>query len=158
PRAGADPARPRGAHRRRARARLGRWRDDSIAARELGRAQLRSVAGDRGARAGSLRGRPDRDQPRRDPDRREPLTSSGRSNPWSSAMLPVIAALYRDARSAACVRGDRVSGCLVEPIWVWSTFGAGSSIPRACRTTRGVRVGPLTPAQQSLIEESLNVL
>ena len=46
----------------------------------------------------------------------------------------------------------------MEPLGVWITFGSGPSIPRACRATRGVRVGPLTPAQQSLIEESRNVL
>jgi hypothetical protein len=74
------------------------------------------------------------------------------------AMMPVVAALYRDDRTGACVRGDRVAGCLVEPLWIWTTFRSEPSIPSACRTSGGVRVGPLTPAQQSLIEESRNIL
>ncbi len=74
------------------------------------------------------------------------------------AMMPVVAALYHDERTATCIRGDRVTACLVEPIWIWTTFGSGPAIPPACRTSGGVRVGPLTLAQQSLIEESRNIL
>jgi hypothetical protein len=77
------------------------------------------------------------------------------------AVMPVVAALYRDDRTGACVRGDRVdrvTGCLVEPLWIWTTFRSEPPIPSACRTSGGVRVGPLTPAQQSLIEESRNIL
>ncbi len=74
------------------------------------------------------------------------------------AMMPIVAALYRDERTAACVRGDRAMGCLVEPLWIWTTLGSEPPIPTACRSSGGIRVGPLTRAQQRLIEESRNIL
>jgi hypothetical protein len=74
------------------------------------------------------------------------------------AMMPMVAALYRDERTGACVRGDRINGCLVEPLWIWTTFGAEPPIPSACQTSGRVRVGPLTRAQLRLIEESRTIL
>ena len=72
-------------------------------------------------------------------------------------MIPTVPALY-PAAGGGCVRGDLSSGCLVEPLWVWSTLRPWPAVPGACRTAGGLRVGPLTAAVEREIEGSRAML
>jgi hypothetical protein len=72
-------------------------------------------------------------------------------------MLPSVPALYQDG-SGGCVRADRPAGCLVEPVWIWSTLRPSPSLPRACRTADGLRVGPIDGAADRELEGSRRML
>ena len=62
-------------------------------------------------------------------------------------MLPTVPALYPDA-SGGCVRGDRPGGCLVEPVWIWSTLRPAPVLPPVCRTGDRLRIGPIDAAAE----------
>ena len=62
-------------------------------------------------------------------------------------MLPTVPPLHpgRAGDARGCRRGERQRGCLVEPVWVWSTLRPPPPLPGACREPGALRVGPLTP-------------
>jgi len=72
-------------------------------------------------------------------------------------MLPTLPALYPDA-PGGCVRGDRAAGCLVEPVWIWSTLRPAPILPPACRTADRLRIGPIDAAAERELEGSARML
>ena len=72
-------------------------------------------------------------------------------------MLPTLPALYPDA-TGGCVRGDRAAGCLVEPVWIWSTLRPAPILPPACRTADRLRIGPIDAAAERELEGSARML
>jgi hypothetical protein len=72
-------------------------------------------------------------------------------------MLPTVPALYPEG-PGGCVRGTQPAGCLVEPVWIWSTLRRPPSLPPACRTSAGLRVGPIDAAMAKELDGSRRML